>query len=194
MSNSVSNDEVLRECATVGAAVLAAQRIEFLLYGIIAHVKPELKGRDKRFRHLTPESFLRGDVSDLRATLGQLAKAYGTKFLLSAADLETFIKNRNLIVHDYWRLCKARIRDGQTLENPMAFLQEFFDDCQRWEGILRGVLANMKLSVAKTTGGELQPALTPDDLDYMDQYRQHVRSHLVRICFSGCFSTPLYVV
>ena len=21
----------------------------------------------------------------------------------------------------------------------MAFLQEFFDDCQRWEGILRGV-------------------------------------------------------
>ena len=52
MSNSVNNDEVLRECATVGAAVLAAQRIEFLLYGIIAHVKPELKGRDKKFRHL----------------------------------------------------------------------------------------------------------------------------------------------
>ena len=109
MNNPVNNDEVLRECATIGAAVLAAQRIEFLLYGLIAHVKPELKGR----RPLTPESFLRGDVSDLRATLGQLAKAYGTKFLLSADDLETFIKNRNLIVHDYWRLCKARIRDGQ---------------------------------------------------------------------------------
>ena len=44
MSNCVNNDEVLRECATVGAAVLAAQRIEFLLYGIIAHVKPKFEG------------------------------------------------------------------------------------------------------------------------------------------------------
>ena len=65
-----------RECATIGAAILAAQRVEFLLYGLIAHIKPELKRSDKRFRNLTPESFLRGDPSDLRATLGQLAKAY----------------------------------------------------------------------------------------------------------------------
>ena len=43
-------------------------------------------------------------MSDLRATLGQLAKVYGTEFLLSADDLEAFVKNRNLIVHDYWRL------------------------------------------------------------------------------------------
>ena len=180
MKESVNNDEILRECATIGAAVLAAQRIEFLFYGMIAHAKPELKGGDKRFRHLTPESFLRGDVSELRATLGQLAKAYETKFLLSADDLETFVKKRNLIVHDYWRLSKARIRDGQTLEDPMAFLQEFLDDCQRWEGILRGLLAKMRLSVALRTGGDLRPVLTPDDLDYMDQYLQHVHSHLVR--------------
>ena len=180
MSNSGNNDEVLRECATVGAAILAAQRIEFLLYGIISHIKPELKERDKRFRHLTAEIFLRGDVSDLRATLGQLAKVYGTEFLLSADDLEAFVKNRNLIVHDYWRLTKARIRDGQTLENPMSFLQEFLGDCQRWEGILRGVLSNMRLNTARATGNERRAALTSDDLDYMDQYRQHVRSHLVR--------------
>ena len=164
----------------MGAAVLAAQRVEFLLYGLVAHVKPELKRRDKRFRHLTPESFMRGDLSDLRATLGQLAKSYGTKFLLSADDLEVFVQNRNLIVHDYWRLSKGRIRDSRTLENPMAFLQEFLDDCARWEGILRGVLANMRLSVARATGGEGQLALTPKDLDYMDQYRQHVQSQLVR--------------
>ena len=115
MSNSGNNDEVLGECATIGTAILAAQRIEFLLYGIIAHIKPESKERDKR--HLTGESFLRGDVSDLRATLGQIAKVYGTEFLLSADDLEAFVKNRNLIVHDYWRLTKGLIRDGQTLEN-----------------------------------------------------------------------------
>ena len=70
----------------------------------------------------------------------QLAKAYGSKFLLSDSDLEVFVRNRNLIVHNYWRLSKADIRDGPTLENPMAFLREFLDDCVRWESILRGVL------------------------------------------------------
>lgn len=178
MSRSFDDDRILRECLTIGAAVLAAQRIEFLLYGMIAHVKPELRKRDKRFRHLTPESFLRGDVSELRATLGQLAKAYGADFLLSAHDLDTFVKKRNLIVHDYWRLSKARIRDGQTLEDPMAFVQEFLNDCQRWEGVLRGVLANMRQGVASRTG--VHPALTPDDLDYMAQYLRHVHLHLVR--------------
>jgi len=179
VSESAYDDEVLRECLTIGAAVLAAQRIEFVLYGIVAHVRPELKGRYKTFRKLTPESFLRGEVSELRATLGQLAKAYGTEFLLSEGDLTAFVKKRNLIVHDYWRLSQARIRGGQTLANPMEFLQGFLDDCQRWESILRGLLATMKLSVAVQIG-ELPPVLDPDDLDYMDQYLQHVRSHLLR--------------
>ena len=70
MSNADNNEEILQECATLGAAVLAAQRVEFFLYGLVAHVKPELKWNDKRFRHLTPERFLRGDPSDLHATLG----------------------------------------------------------------------------------------------------------------------------
>ena len=43
MNNADKNEDVLRECATLGAAVLAAQRVEFLLYGLVAHVKPELK-------------------------------------------------------------------------------------------------------------------------------------------------------
>ena len=180
MSIADNKEVVLQECATIGAAVLAAQRVEFLLYGLIAHIKPELKRRDRRFRHLTPESFLRGDLSDLRATLGLLTKTHGTKFLLSADELEVFVKNRNLIVHNYWRLSKARIRDGGTLQNPIAFLQEFLDDCLRWERILRGVLATMKLSIAEATGVEQQLALTHEDLTYMDQYLQHVQSLLVR--------------
>ena len=61
--DSDDSDDVLVEWAAIGAAVLAAQRIEFLLYGIIAHGEPELKETDRRFRHLTPESFLRGDRS-----------------------------------------------------------------------------------------------------------------------------------
>lgn len=178
VSNADNNDEILRELATIGAAVLAAQRVEFLFYGLVAHVKQDLKQGDKRFRHLTPESFLRGEPSDLRATLGQLAKAYGPKFLLSADDLEAFVKNRNLIVHDYWRLSKAHIRDGSTLENPMEFLQKFLEDCQRWEGILRGVLVVMRQAIDRKIHGEQQITLTQEDLDLMDQHLQHVQSYL----------------
>ena len=70
MNHGGRNDEILLECAAVGAAILAAQRIEFLLYGLMAHVKPELKSGDKKFRDLTPEGFVRGDPAELRATLG----------------------------------------------------------------------------------------------------------------------------
>ena len=41
MNNADQNDEILREYSAIGAAILAAQRIEFLLYGLVAHVKPE---------------------------------------------------------------------------------------------------------------------------------------------------------
>ena len=61
----------------------------------------------------------------------------------------------------------------------MPFLQEFLNDCSRWERILQGLLAIMRLSIARKTGGEQQLALTQEDLDYMDQYSQHVQSHLV---------------
>ena len=139
-----------------------------------------MKQVDKRFRDLTPEGFLQGDPAELHATLGQLARAFGPKFLLSANDLEEFVRARNLIVHDYWRMSRARIRDGRKLESPLAFLIKFLHDCQRWEGILRGVLVTMRLN-AGTSGGEDEPlALTPEELDDMDQYRRHVLSHLIR--------------
>ena len=63
----------------------------------------------------------------------------------------------------------------------MVFLREFLDDCVRWERILRGVLANMQLlTAARMTGGDQQLSLTQEDLDNMEQYLQHVRSHLLR--------------
>ena len=180
MNSAAKNEDVLREYATLGAAVLAAQRVEFLLYGLVAHVKPELKRTDKRFSELTPESFLRGDLSQLRVTLGQLAKAYGHRFLLSTDELEAFVNNRNLIAHDYWRLSKASIRDGATLENPIELLRGFIQECQRWEEILRGLMAHMKLSVAVDIGGEQEVSLTTQDLKDMDRYQQHVRAQLLR--------------
>ena len=173
-----SNDQILAECATIGVALLAAQRVEFLLYGLVANIRDDLKQDDRRFRGLTPESFLRGDVSEMRATLGQLATAYGEGFLLSADDLTAFVNKRNLIAHDYWRLAKANIRDAEELQNPMGFVHGFLADCQRWERILRGVLANFKLAAARNVGDEDKAQLTADDLACMDEYHEHVRVYL----------------
>ena len=173
-----SNNQILAECATIGAAVLAAQRVEFLLYGLVAHIRDDLKQGDRRFSGLTPESFLRGNVSEMRATLGQLTRAYGENFLLSADDLTAFVKKRNLIAHDYWRLAKANIRDAEELQNPMAFVQGFLVDCQRWERLLRGVLANFRLAAARNVGDEGKAQLTADDLACMDEYHEHVRLYL----------------
>ena len=170
-----SNDQILEECATIGFAILAAQRVEFLLYGLVAHIRDDLKQGNRKFCRLTPENFLRGDVSEMRVTLGQLASAYGDDFLLSADDLTAFVKKRNLIAHNYWRLSKANIRGAEQLQNPMAFVQEFIVDCQRWERILRGVLANFRLAAVRNVGDEDNAQLTADDLACMDEYHEHVR-------------------
>ena len=111
-------------------------------------------------------------------TLGQLAKKYGPKFLLSTDDLDQFVKDRNLIVHDYWRLTKSGIRYAHKLESPTAFLDQFLRDCHHWEGILRELLTHIRYTSGGAIGGEQTIGFTNEDLVYMDNYHQHVFSHL----------------
>lgn len=133
--------EPLEESSLVGLAILSAQKLEFAFYGIIAHVSKENESKQTRpFKGLTPESFLRGDIKELRATFGQLNYHFGDLFLLNNEEFELFIKDRNIIAHNYWRLTKAKIRDGQTLENPKEFLLGFIERCQYWEKIFKGLL------------------------------------------------------
>ena len=44
--------EVIMECALVGAAILNAQRVEFLLYGAISHIAGLSQTPNKQFRTL----------------------------------------------------------------------------------------------------------------------------------------------
>ena len=59
-------------------------------------------------------------------------------------DLVSFIKDRNLIAHNYYRLTEAQIKGGQRLEDPEMFLMEFTQKCTHWEKVLRGLIATMK--------------------------------------------------
>jgi len=80
-------NQIEESAALLGAAMLSAQKLEFALYGIVSYLShtPEAQ-KEKRFRDLTPEKFLRGNVEDLKATLGQLETAFGEKLLISTDD------------------------------------------------------------------------------------------------------------
>lgn len=131
--------DLVDEYALIGAAILSAQKFEFTFCGIVAHLShlPEAQ-KEKRFRELTPEKFLRGSLEDTKATLGQLEKTFGDKLLISTSDLKQFIEDRNLIAHNYWRLTKSHIKGARKLNDPESFLRGFLARCDQWSRILRG--------------------------------------------------------
>ena len=173
-------EETLRECAFIGAAVLDAQKVEFALYGAISHLAGLPQNQDSRFRNLDPEKFLRGDVKDLKATLGQLVRAFGDKLLLTTEDLNKFVAERNLIVHDYWRLTKAHIQGGQRLEDPQKFLMQFTAKCLHWKKVLQGFIALMKIEAAKHPDEKRGANLTTEEEDCIEYYKQNAKNHLVQ--------------
>ena len=93
-------------------------------------------------------------MEDLKATLGQLVREFGDKLLLTTEDLDKFVKDRNLIAHNYLRLTKAHIKGGRHLEDPERFLMDFTKKCSYWEKVLRGLIAVMKQAAAKKLGQE----------------------------------------
>ncbi|HEY8095850.1 MAG TPA: hypothetical protein VIE65_07100 [Methylobacter sp.] len=133
--------DLIDECTLLGASLLAAQKFEFALYGIVSHLShlPEAQ-KEKRFRDLTPEKFLHGNIEDLKATLGQLETAFGQKLLISTEELKVFIRHRNLIAHNYWRLTKPDIKNSEKLDDPELFLRRFLESCDKWAAISRGLL------------------------------------------------------
>ena len=145
--------DLIDECALLGASIISAQKLEFALYGIVSHLAhlPEAQ-KEKRFRDLTPERFLRGNTEDLQATLGQLETTFGQKLLISTSELKGFISNRNLIAHNYWRLTKSSIKGGERLSDPEVFLREFLARCDQWTSIIRGLLYVLMEAAAKKEG------------------------------------------
>jgi hypothetical protein len=172
--------DIIDECALLGASLLAAQKFEFALYGIVSHLShlPEAK-KEKRFRELTPEKFLRGSSSDLKATLGQLETVFGEVLLLSTNELKIFIRDRNLIAHDYWRLTKSNINGGETLENPDVFLKTFLSQCDNWTSITRGLLYSLMKAAAEKENRlseiNFNEQQNNDILTYYDHVAQKLR-------------------
>ena len=185
MSNIESGS--MSEFALVGMAILGAQRVEFLLYGLGSHLVylPEFQG--KRFRDLDPEMFLRCDPKDLKETLGGLAREFGDRLLLNEEEIRQFVDHRNLIAHSYWRLTKTNIEGGHRLEDPLAFLAQFINQCAHWEKVLKGLLALARQSLATQRGEDM--ALSDDEAESAEYYQQQVETYLRARTGSAPFSS-----
>ena len=73
----------------LGIALYRTQKLELILYGLAAHYShiPAVQ-KEKRFRELDPETFLRGDLSGLKSTPGQICKAFGANFHIDGPFLD----------------------------------------------------------------------------------------------------------
>jgi len=127
---------------------------------------------------LSGEKFLRGDPSELKATLGQLVTIFGDTFLIRTPDLISFYERRNLIAHDFYRHFYLRIRDTVHGENPSAFLQTFIEDAQRWEAILKGLLFEFMEGIAKRDGRSSELNIRDRDRQNMAAYREHAEAYI----------------
>lgn len=165
--------EITVECQLLGGCLIGAQRVEFALYGIVAHLSHLPEAKEKRFRDLTPEIFLRGDPKELKSTLGQIEKAFGKKLNISNDDLTKFIDDRNLIAHNYYRMTRKGIRDAHQLDNPENFLRSFLKSCEYWESILNGLLCLMMVALAERYNRMDEIKLNSKQKSDMDAYLNH---------------------
>ena len=163
------------ELILLGGAILAAQRVEFVLYGIAAHVNhiPAAQ-KERRFRELTPEKFLRGDISELKATLGQIATTFGDAFLIGTDDLEAFYKDRNFIAHNYLRAFHANIRGQETRSDGPQFLRDFVERATHWEAVVRGLLATLQKAAAEKERRFAEVNLSSADLRNIEAFHRQV--------------------
>lgn len=176
----------LEECGLLGLAMLVAQRVEFLLYGIASHLAHTPPGqKERRWRDLTPEKFLRGDPDELKATLGQLVEAFGEELLIQSPELVAFYRDRNRIAHDYTRLYKVKIRDVVAPGDGPTFLREFIERATLWEKVLHGALAELKMAAAKKEGREAEIRFTERDLEHIKIYRDQAHVYVLRKVAAG---------
>lgn len=165
----------LQEYALLGSALIAAQRVEFYIYALAAHIDTEHPSKDgTRFSELTAESYLRGDPATHKATLGQLVKKFAEILDINTVELEQFVEDRNQVIHNYWRLYQSQIRDSVRGENGPQFLREFIELSNIVEKQILGCIKSFLFFLAKKYD-------RLDELPFDPQFDVEMTQHRVRI-------------
>lgn len=168
------------EALFLGAAMLLAQRVEYLLYGIVSHLShlPEAQA-EKRFKKLKPDVFLSGDTASMKATLGQIVHQFGDVLHISTQDLLVFCENRNLIAHNFIRELHFGSRGRPARTDALNFLKNFIDEAQRFYDILYGLFLNMMQAAATKEGREAEVAnVMKGNKKYINAYLLQFIKHM----------------
>jgi len=128
-----STEQLSNEHALLGAALLAAQKVEFSLYTVIAQlVSTDSNVHERQAIELNIDTFLKGNSNELSLILDLYYQVFGSKIPLAKAEVSDFVFNRNLISRNYWRATGADVKCGEKLGNPELYLSEFITKCDVW--------------------------------------------------------------
>jgi hypothetical protein len=167
------------EFTLLGLSLYAAQRVEFVLYGLAAHASHlTVAQSERRFRTLTPDDFLTPGAAELKATLGQLVKTFGDSFLVRTSDLDKFIDDRNLIAHNYVRTFHMTLRGVKPRLDGEDFLRDFISRATLWEKVLRGLLSELIVAAAKRENRLEEVSLTDSDIENVTDFRELASQYL----------------
>ena len=180
-SCGVTDINLADEAALLGVCLIQCQRIELAFYGIAAHATHlPVIAKDGRFRNLDAETFMRGDPSKLKATLGALCSALGDAVLLDTAELDAFVDDRNLLVHNYWRVFHWDVAGAPRRTDGREFLLGFAARSKTWTEILNGLYAELLVAFAAKEGRSGEVHLTPEQLAFREAYHAHVAQRLLK--------------
>lgn len=155
------------EYTLLGIAVIYAQRVEFVIYGLAAHFPNSADALiKKRLASTSPEDFLRGDVSKLTITLGQLGKGFAPALGLDPIQIDRYIADRNIVAHSFYRLFHMRISGALHMEDPKGWLRLFIANSVTLERDLRTLLH--EIQVQAHAAGKMNTAPNPMDLLKID--------------------------
>lgn len=163
----------------LGTAVYLSQRIEFALYGIASHFSHlEVTKRDKHFRELNAEKFLRGNIEEQKATLGRIVKLFGDTFLISTKELDQFLHDRNLIVHNYHRVFVSPPKGVEKRLDGEEFLEDFIHRSHKFDMVVRGLLFELMEAAAAKDGRGDEFERTSTVVEATSAYREHAERYL----------------
>lgn len=170
----------------LGLSIYISQLFEFGLTGIVSHMShlPEARGQ---FSKLTPEVFLSPDPkkkAHLKATLGQICRQFGDRLLLSGEELDEFVANRNLIVHNFCREVNP-IRGAAGIPNPNGFLRQFVESGMRYNAAMRGLLSHLVEAAAIKEGRLEEFSITENDIENRNIFESIVSKRL-----TNCSTEP----
>ncbi|NDK57380.1 hypothetical protein [Pontibacter fetidus] len=131
--------------ALTGSTLLQIQRTEFIIQGLIAHLKSDILQNNKAFKNLTPLTFLSDNEEAKkcrRQTLGVLLEFFNKEVnLLNERKLETFLINRNKLVHSFWREeISNRSNPSKNFEIAYIWLKNLHNEAIDIEKTFKGLL------------------------------------------------------